>query len=242
MNFCDLNDRLNLEIVYLFSDSGAAINAVHRCTGSVRPDTYRSLLNLRELLNIRLLLVKINEINGHSDILGNDIADKEAKLVATQMSESKIVLQDEGLLSVCEAYRILSDIAHKSWQRHWDNESTGRYTYNLIPVVGTKVTFSKVRHVDIAYCRMLLNDTMLMKDSFRSGTSDTALCQCGKAEESVEHFLFHCEYYEKDRKVMMDNVLDIVDSGKSKRSLRITDELLLAPTFDDISKRKMLLI
>jgi len=41
---------------------------------------------------------------------------------------------------------------------------------------------------------------------------------------------------------MMDNVLDIVDSGKSKRSLRITDELLLAPTFDDISKRKMLFI
>jgi len=81
-----------------------------------------------------------------------------------------------------------------------------------------------------------------MKDSFRSGTSDTALCQCGKAEESVEHFLLHCENYEKDKKVMMDNVLDIVDSGKSKRSLRITDELLLAPAFDDISKRKMLFI
>ena len=118
------------------------------------------------------------------------------------MSKGKIVLQDEGLLSVCEAYRISSDIAHKSWQRHWDNEPTGRDTYNLIPVVGTKVTFSKVRHVDIAYCRMLLNDTMLMKDSFRSGTLDTALCQCGKAEESVEHFLFHCEYYEKDRKAI----------------------------------------
>ena len=140
------------------------------------------------------------------------------------------------------AYRISSDIAHISWQRHWDNESTGGYTYNLIPVVGTKVTFSKVRHVDIAYARMLLHDTMLVKDSFRSGTSDTALCQWGKAEESVEHFLLHCENYEKDRKVMIDNVLDIVDSGKSKRSLRMTDELLLAPTFDDISKRKMLLI
>ena len=47
-----------------------------------------------------LLLVKIH---GHSDILGNDIADKEAKLVATHTSENKIVLQDEGLLCVCEA-------------------------------------------------------------------------------------------------------------------------------------------
>jgi len=64
------------------------LQLIHRCTGSVRPDTYRSLLNLRELLynmNITVLLVKIQ---GHSDILilGNDIADKEAKLVATQMS------------------------------------------------------------------------------------------------------------------------------------------------------------
>jgi len=41
---------------------------------------------------------------------------------------------------------------------------------------------------------------------------------------------------------MLDIVLDIVVSGKSKRSLRITDDLLLAPTYDDISKRKMLLI
>jgi len=71
--FCKFDDKLNLDIVYLFSDSCAAINAVHRCTSSVRPDTYRSLLNLRQLLynmNIRVLLVKMQ---GHSDILGNDI-------------------------------------------------------------------------------------------------------------------------------------------------------------------------
>ena len=34
-------------------------------------------------MTIRVLLVKIE---GHSDILGNEIADKEAKLVARQMS------------------------------------------------------------------------------------------------------------------------------------------------------------
>jgi len=49
------------------------------------------------------------------------------------------------------------------WQRLWDNESTGRYTYDLIPVVNTKVTFSKFRDIGIAYCRMLLHDTMLKK-------------------------------------------------------------------------------
>jgi len=116
------------------------------------------------------------------------------------------------------------------------------FLQRLIPTVGTKVTFSKVRHVDIAYCRMLLHDTMLMKDSFRSGTSDTPLCRCGKAEESDDHFLLHCVNYVEDRKVLWDTVMDLAVSRSSKRSLRITEELLLAPTYDDIRKRNMLFI
>jgi len=58
-----------------------------------------------------------------------------------------------------------------------------------------------------------------------------------KLRNPVEYFLLHCENYEKDRKVTIDNLLDIVVSGKSKRSLRITDKLLLAPTYDHISKK-----
>jgi len=46
---------------------------------------------------------------------------------------------------------------------------------------------------------MILNDTMLRKDSYHTGTSDSLVCDCGKAEESVEHFLLHCENYAKPR-------------------------------------------
>ena len=113
----------------------------------------------------------------------------------------------------------------------------------MIPTVGTKVPFSKVRHVDIAYCRMLLHDTMLMKDSFRSGTSDTPMCHCGKAEESVAHFLLDCENYEKKRKVIMETVMDFVDTKNAKQSARITEELLLTPViYNNISKRNMTFI
>ena len=65
--------------------------------------------------NIRVLLVKIK---GHSDIVGNEIVDKEAKLVASQMAEGKIVSLDEGLLCISETYRMSSEITHKSWQLH----------------------------------------------------------------------------------------------------------------------------
>ena len=62
-------------------------------------------------------------------------------------------------MTVSDAYGISSEIARKSWQRLWDNESTGRYTYNCIPMVGTKVMFSKIRNIGIAYSRMLLTRT-----------------------------------------------------------------------------------
>jgi len=240
--FSNLNNISNMETVHIVSDSCAAIEAVDRCNRFVPPGMFRVLIDLRQLLydmNIRIVLV---QIQGHSGILGNDIADKEAKLTAVQMFKGIVAVPDECVLSMSEAYRMSSEITGKSWQRLWDNESTGRYTYDLIPVVNTKVTFSKFRDIGIAYCRMLLHDTMLKKDSHRTGTSDTPLCECGQADESVEHFLLYCGKYAESRKVMMDIVRDLASATKSKQSLKITEHLLLAPYCDDISKRDNLFI
>jgi len=179
-------------------------------------------------MNIRVVLVKIK---GHSGITGNETADTEARQVACQMFKGNIVAPDERLLTVSDAYGISSEIARKSWQRLWDNESTGCYTYNCIPMVGTKVMFSKIRNTGIAYSQMLLHDTTLNKDSFRTGTSDTPLCDCGKVDESVEHFLLHCENYTEARKVTLDTVEDLFSTSKYRHSLRITEDLLLAPTY-----------
>jgi len=55
---------------------------------------------------------------------------------------------------------------------------------------------------------------LLNKDSFRTGTSDTPLCDCGKADEPVEHFLLHCEKYTEARKVMLDTIEDLVVTSK----------------------------
>ena len=64
---------------------------------------------------------------------------------------------------------IAADIVQKSWQRYWDNEKKGCSTYDVIPVVGTKVIFPSKRFSGVVYWRMLLNDTMLNGDSYRTG-------------------------------------------------------------------------
>jgi len=74
------------------------------------------------------------------------------------------------------ANRIAAEISINSWQRFSDNCDTGRYTYDLIPAVGTKVIFPKCRDIGISCSCMLLYDTMLKHDSHRTGTSDTPQC------------------------------------------------------------------
>ena len=54
-----------------------------------------------------------------------------------------------------------AEIALKAWQHIWNENNTGRYTYDLIPKVGTRVTFLKEQDTGMSYSRMLLHDTML---------------------------------------------------------------------------------
>ena len=71
--------------------------------------------------------------------------------------------------------------------------------FEFIPVVGTRIIWPKSRDIGISYCRMLLHDTMLNKDSYRTGTSDTASCECGEDEETVVHMLSYCSRHSHAR-------------------------------------------
>ena len=72
----------------------------------------------------------------------------------------------------------------------------------------TKVIFPRRRDNGVAYCRMLLYDTMLNDDSYRTGTSATPECDCGKSNEPTEHFVLHCSNYAEARCDMMDYIED----------------------------------
>ena len=40
---------------------------------------------------------------------------------------------------------------------------------------------------------------MLKYDGYRTGISDTPLCDCGMAVETIEHFLLYCRKYDTER-------------------------------------------
>ena len=71
---------------------------------------------------------------------------------------------------------------------------------------------------------------------------DMSLCVIVEKLMNLLNTLLHCENNVEDRTVMIDTVKDLAVSKNPRRSLRITEGLLLAPTCDDVSKRDMMSI
>jgi len=75
--------------------------------------------------------------------------------------------------------------------------------------VGTRLRFPDDRTTGVSYCRLLLSDTMLKDDSFRTGTSDSPICDCGIELETTDHFLLRCSWYSEARTVMKNYIWNV---------------------------------
>jgi len=120
---------------------------------------------------------------------------------------------------------------------HWENHDKAHYTYNLIPSVQIKVIFPTSRETGVSYCRLLLHNSMLRDDSHRTGTSDSPLFESCSVNETAEHFLLHCSFYEQARNNVMDYLTDTGVYAKLKG--RLSESTLLASTcdYDSLSKK-----
>jgi len=105
-------------------------------------------------------------------------------------------------ISMNSALQISAEITYNSWQRKWECDSAGFHTRQLVSRVGTRLVFPDDRDTGVSYCRLLLGDTMLKDDSFRTGTSDSPICDCGIEREMADHFLLRCSRYSEARSVM----------------------------------------
>jgi len=81
---------------------------------------------------------------------------------------------------------------------------------------------------------------MLNDDAFRTGISDTYMCECDQERETVEHVLLRCTRYVEARSIMKDYLRDICNNLKSKkqtkkRNIEVNESLLIAPFNHTIS-------
>ena len=204
-----------MEYLYILCDSSVAIDlAVQRRDRGIDYELFQSIRSLeKELLGINVQ-IHLMWIPAHIGIELHDKADclarQEARNIHLEITPAPAFITFENALNLS------LDIAMKSWQQKWQREVTGQLTRQFIPQVGTKILFPDCRQIGISYCRMLLNDTMLNDDSYRTGTSDTPVCECASERETVEHFLIRCPRYNQFRSELISTIQEIGTSSKSK--------------------------
>ena len=131
--------RKSVEDVYIFCDCLNAITCIDSMNFKRRPDIFLKFQDHGKQLHDHSIRINLMKVTGHTKIHGNETADQHARNAAKMISQGKMSAPSN--VTIDDAYKIANDIARKSWQRHWDHESKGRYTYDLIPSVGTKVIF-----------------------------------------------------------------------------------------------------
>jgi len=59
---------------------------------------------------------------------------------------------------------------------------------------------------------------MLKSDSYRTGTAESSMCECGQDKESVSHMLLHCGRFVEARYEMEVAIEDIYTYAKSGKT------------------------
>ena len=111
----------------------------------------------------------------------------------------------------------------------------------LIPEVGSKTLFPKVRCCGISYSRLLLDDTALNAHQYCMGLVQSGVCECGHSIDDEYHYFFSCPKYNGIRDELPESVKEILTKSpkcEGSESLWLTTSLLLTPgSQDGISKR-----
>ena len=233
--FSVCKQRKSKEYVYIFCDCTAAIDVIVRRPGTARIDLFRRLVHLEDLLADMMVNIVLVWIPAHHGISFHDIADGLARTTVRDIFNGKLSAPCD--ITYYDAIKVAADIAMNSWQVKWNQDVTGYYTRWLIPEVGTKVLFPEKRNIGVSYCRLLLHDTMLREDSYRTGTADSPVCQCGLGTESAEHYLLYCTRFQEARHKLLDKLADFYESTSSNKRLQLSEELLLAPKTDLVTRK-----
>lgn len=209
------------EITYpasILADNQAVIKSSER--PSSKPGHHLLLLfrsKIRKLTKEKGLTcdsIAVRWIAGHKNVEGNELADKEAKLAAEDKANSSptpqlpLKLRTPLPRSVSALKQWYNKRLTSLWLREWKQSPRYRRMSNIEP------NFPSKSFVELAgslrkkqtgiYIQLRTGHIPLNRHLHRIKKSDTPLClQCGEVtEESIQHYLFRCPRYERERHVL----------------------------------------
>ena len=183
--------------IYFFIDNQAVIQSVGKYEIKSK-----QILECKKLLNKLAVdnTLTILWIPGHEGHLGNEVADRLAKL-----GVQRVVNGPEPIIPISEA-KIKDDI--KTWrtekhQKYWSDMTKCRQTRMILPEINNnawkQIQNLSRRKIKII-TQMLTGHATLNKHLFNMKIEDDPTCpKCLMSDETVEHYLADCPAYATTR-------------------------------------------
>ena len=132
--------------------------------------------------------IKIQWVPGHSNICGNEVADKAAKLGLIQQEEHFIVPD----------IQTKEKIIKKKWRIQWETKMKqqiqGKHYTKINPTLTrSKNLGDKNRKMDVCLTRLRIGHSRLAEHLHRMKIVDDPMCRyCAIEEENITHIVFRC--------------------------------------------------
>lgn len=204
----------NLESI-IFTDSLAAVQAIHSGANGQRSDILYEILHLGTVLNKAYISCDIVWVPAHVGLHGNERADQLAK-----SSLSKPYVDFEDIYPVPkDIYTAVNKAIYEQWQNDWDRGNTARHMHSSCPKV---IKHAKIRRQnrrdEVILTRLRLGHCGLnaYKHILDNDSSPSCVHCLNNCPETVLHYLVECEGHKDHR----EELREVVMSKSNNFSLR----------------------
>ncbi len=235
LNYVDSITNPKFDRVIIHTDCQAAMESILNNRG-VHTKLCAQILDTTKKLNAKDIKVELCWIPGHAGISANELADIEAKKAADTASKWSDNMGDT-CVTLKDAKRVLQKQLLTIWQRQWDTQSDGRFTYSLLPIVKLRSinkSHGKVlRGAEVRLNRLQTGHTMLRAHHLsqsldrRLGNPINTMCDCLQGPQDTKHLLLECPLLKCERDVLTNNVAEAILKHSDCNVNKLSLELLL---------------
>ena len=182
-------------------------------------------------------------VPGHQGVIGNELADKEAK--SAIIHGQKLNIEPNPIQQKSEIKRRLDRRSMENWEMEWNNVEKGRWTFSILPSPKEAQNIIKIlhqccnnQHEKSTINRVLSGHypTSSYLTRFNLKQDNDPRCFCGEIED-LSHILIHCEMYQFIRSTYLRR-----NSLKEMNIESIKNEKYLRIIFKILKERKELLV